>query len=393
MGGYVRNGYGLVEPRGSCDLGRGPGRRAATRGGTSIKYAIIGACAGLTAIVAIATVLADVLFPDLRGWELAPFAPAVRSSSSCPFVIVLTTLASRDGLDQLAGNFARERMMQAEAERREFATRLGKRARDGRRPKSTCSTCSNARCTARCPICRPSSCSPTTVIRTSSGCSSRAPMVRRPVARLPSRTSASRLAARAPWCSPTAKRSTRARSCATVPAGRASACASRRDRRPVRRCVAHRGRDRHDPMTTPSTVVESMSHLVGTRLAMVRVLSEREFQASTDPLTGLLNRRMLENHARALRLQRRQFTVAMGDLDLFKKLNDAHGHDTGDRALRAFSNVLRDAAGRRPRRSLRRRGVLDPASRLRPPPRTRCSSGSASTSGRRSCRAACRRSR
>jgi diguanylate cyclase (GGDEF)-like protein len=95
-----------------------------------------------------------------------------------------------------------------------------------------------------------------------------------------------------------------------------------------------------------------MSHLVGTRLAMVRVLNEREFQASTDPLTGLLNRRMLENHARALRLQQRQFTVAMGDLDLFKKLNDTHGHDTGDRALRAFSGVLRatlrdeDLAGR-----------------------------------------------
>ena len=100
------------------------------------------------------------------------------------------------------------------------------------------------------------------------------------------------------------------------------------------------------------TRVEAMSHLVGTRLAMVRVLNEREFQASTDPLTGLLNRRMLENHARALRLQQRQFTVAMGDLDLFKKLNDAYGHDTGDRALRAFSGVLRatlrdeDLAGR-----------------------------------------------
>jgi diguanylate cyclase (GGDEF)-like protein len=61
---------------------------------------------------------------------------------------------------------------------------------------------------------------------------------------------------------------------------------------------------------------------------------------------------MLENHARALRLQQRRFTVAMGDLDLFKTLNDAHGHDTGDRALRVFASVLRttvrdeDLAGR-----------------------------------------------
>ena len=98
--------------------------------------------------------------------------------------------------------------------------------------------------------------------------------------------------------------------------------------------------------------LEAVSHLVGTRLAMVRVLNEREFQASTDPLTGLLNRRMIENHGRALRLQHRQFTVAMGDLDLFKTLNDLHGHETGDRALRTFSHVLRqtlreeDVAGR-----------------------------------------------
>ena len=51
--------------------------------------------------------------------------PASRSCSLLPFVVVLVTVSSRDGLDQAAGNFARERMMGAEAERREFATRLG----------------------------------------------------------------------------------------------------------------------------------------------------------------------------------------------------------------------------------------------------------------------------
>ena len=37
------------------------------------------------------------------------------------------------------------------------------------------------------------------------------------------------------------------------------------------------------------------------------------------------------------------FAVAYGDLDHFKQLNDVFGHDAGDRALRTFSQVLRDA--------------------------------------------------
>jgi diguanylate cyclase (GGDEF)-like protein len=38
-----------------------------------------------------------------------------------------------------------------------------------------------------------------------------------------------------------------------------------------------------------------------------------------------------------------QYSVAYGDLDHFKRLNDVFGHDAGDRALRTFSQVLRDS--------------------------------------------------
>ncbi|MEO5837835.1 MAG: diguanylate cyclase [Acidimicrobiales bacterium] len=60
--------------------------------------------------------------------------------------------------------------------------------------------------------------------------------------------------------------------------------------------------------------------------------------ASTDVLTGLPNRRMLE---RALGRLTDDDTVIMLDLDHFKRINDELGHAAGDEVLRAFGKVLR----------------------------------------------------
>jgi diguanylate cyclase (GGDEF)-like protein len=81
----------------------------------------------------------------------------------------------------------------------------------------------------------------------------------------------------------------------------------------------------------------------GTRMGLLRVMEQTSIQASTDPLTGLLNRRSLENATRPLLDQGRQFSLAMGDLDHFKQLNDVHGHEVGDRALRLFAQTLKSA--------------------------------------------------
>ena len=64
-------------------------------------------------------------------------------------------------------------------------------------------------------------------------------------------------------------------------------------------------------------------------------------QASTDRLTGLLNRRSFENQAHDLIRRQVPFALAVADLDHFKALNDTHGHDAGDRALRMSSQILR----------------------------------------------------
>jgi diguanylate cyclase (GGDEF)-like protein len=79
------------------------------------------------------------------------------------------------------------------------------------------------------------------------------------------------------------------------------------------------------------------------RIAMIRAFATSETQAQTDPLTGLLNRRSLENAVRDLRREGVQYALAYGDLDHFKVLNDTHGHEAGDQALRLFARVLGDS--------------------------------------------------
>ena len=98
--------------------------------------------------------------------------------------------------------------------------------------------------------------------------------------------------------------------------------------------------------STPPTAgdvarLEAIATQAGTRIGMLRVMTATHLQAATDPLTGLLNRRSFENQAHELLRRNVPFALAMGDLDHFKALNDAHGHEAGDRALRLFSRAVR----------------------------------------------------
>jgi diguanylate cyclase (GGDEF)-like protein len=88
--------------------------------------------------------------------------------------------------------------------------------------------------------------------------------------------------------------------------------------------------------------LQTLANLGGNRIGMLRIMAETQLQASTDSLTGLVNRRTLESRIRALRNAGTEFVFAMTDLDHFKDLNDTHGHETGDRALRVFAATLRE---------------------------------------------------
>lgn len=62
--------------------------------------------------------------------------------------------------------------------------------------------------------------------------------------------------------------------------------------------------------------------------------------ARHDPLTGLLNRRGLEEATACMEDEAFPATVALLDLDHFKQVNDVHGHDAGDVVIRSVANHL-----------------------------------------------------
>ncbi|HEY5165421.1 MAG TPA: GGDEF domain-containing protein [Acidimicrobiia bacterium] len=102
------------------------------------------------------------------------------------------------------------------------------------------------------------------------------------------------------------------------------------------------GPDHHPPDGSTTADLELIARKSGERIGILRAFSRTEAQARTDPLTGLLNRRSLETAVRDLAAEAHTYAIAYGDLDHFKLLNDIHGHDAGDRALRLFARVLRD---------------------------------------------------
>ncbi|MBX3700504.1 MAG: GGDEF domain-containing protein [Dokdonella sp.] len=88
------------------------------------------------------------------------------------------------------------------------------------------------------------------------------------------------------------------------------------------------------------------AHKVGTRLAGIRSVAASEAKATTDPLTGLHNRRALDARLAILLDQQAPFALVIADIDHFKKINDNHGHEVGDRALKVLASALRQTVRR-----------------------------------------------
>jgi diguanylate cyclase (GGDEF)-like protein len=103
------------------------------------------------------------------------------------------------------------------------------------------------------------------------------------------------------------------------------------------------------PPWTPdrSSLLEGYLSGAATALSNLRLLQTMKTQANVDELTGLYNRRFLEDYARKLLAmasrKRTPVSVIMMDLDHFKTFNDRFGHELGDRILRQFAKTVSQA--------------------------------------------------
>ena len=78
-----------------------------------------------------------------------------------------------------------------------------------------------------------------------------------------------------------------------------------------------------------------------------RLMESLRDSTLTDPMTGLNNRRFLEEYVETLvasvQRKRSHAAILMLDLDYFKMVNDTYGHDAGDAVLKALSTVLKQS--------------------------------------------------
>lgn len=117
--------------------------------------------------------------------------------------------------------------------------------------------------------------------------------------------------------------------------------------------IRHKKGHRVPVLARTTTLHDSQGQIVGAieifsdnspRLAITHRIKELEKMALLDPLTELANRRYIESNMQIklseMRRYSRPFGILFMDIDHFKKVNDLHGHDIGDKVLVMVANTF-----------------------------------------------------
>lgn len=77
-------------------------------------------------------------------------------------------------------------------------------------------------------------------------------------------------------------------------------------------------------------------------ILIISILKDTYLMAYFDELTGLPSRRTLNQDMMKLGMK---YSIAMLDIDFFKRFNDTYGHDTGDEVLKFIASIMKDVKG------------------------------------------------
>lgn len=77
------------------------------------------------------------------------------------------------------------------------------------------------------------------------------------------------------------------------------------------------------------------------QIAQLSMLMNLYRESTVDPLTKLINRRVMLRRIEQLKQQNIGFSVVMFDLDRFKRINDTYGHLAGDNVLKVASHIIK----------------------------------------------------
>jgi len=89
--------------------------------------------------------------------------------------------------------------------------------------------------------------------------------------------------------------------------------------------------------------VQQDEHLRRLYVELQAAHDQLKLAAQIDPMTGVLNRGAFLARIAELRKQGHAGWLLLIDVDHFKKINDRHGHETGDEALRTIAAMLRQS--------------------------------------------------